>query len=183
MCLIDVDVLIPMRNDMEKIVNHVGKLIMEQPLLMQRVQQVSACCEICGYGHTGVQCLLNPKSIYSLRKQSRRPMNQNAQYGIHTIQIGGITLTFNRGNQHNNRPQGRYQEQQKSSQQAQESLIGLLKKLLANNQQIRLENQQLRIDFQNLERKVKKIVSNLKTRLAELFLVTLRRILRLQLIQ
>ncbi|XP_070023038.1 uncharacterized protein [Nicotiana sylvestris] len=133
---------------------------------MQQVQQMSVCCEMCGYNHTSDMCPTNPESIYYVGQQSRGPMNQHAQYG-NTYNANwrnhpNFSWGGNQSNQNQYRPQGNFNQPQRPPQQAEESTNDLLKKLLQ-------DNQQLRTDFRNLERQMGQLAANQNTRPAGAF--------------
>ncbi|XP_070056325.1 uncharacterized protein [Nicotiana tomentosiformis] len=70
-----------MREDIAKLAIQVNKMMMQQAQQMQKVQQMSTCCEICRESHTSNHYPLNPESIYYVGQHNRGSMNQNTQYG------------------------------------------------------------------------------------------------------
>ncbi|XP_070054930.1 uncharacterized protein [Nicotiana tomentosiformis] len=129
--LIELDDFSAMKADIAKLANQMNRMTMQQTQKMQHVQQ------------------------------SRGPMNQHAQYG-NTYNPNwrnhpNFSWGRNQQNQNQYRPQGNFNQPQKSPLQTEESTNDLLKKLL-------LDNQQLRTDFRNLERQMGQLATNQNTR-------------------
>ncbi|XP_070002946.1 uncharacterized protein [Nicotiana sylvestris] len=159
--LLELDDISAMRADLAKLANQMTRMTMGTSQPMQQVQQMSVCCELCGDNHTSDMCPTNPESIYYVGKQSRGPMNQQAQYG-NTYNANwrnhpNFSWGGNQSNQNQYRPQGNFNQPQRPPQQAEESTNDLLKKLLQ-------DNQQLRTDFRNIERQMGQLATNQNTR-------------------
>ncbi|XP_070004358.1 uncharacterized protein LOC142163426 [Nicotiana tabacum] len=153
-----------MRAEIARLDNHLNKITMHHEQQMQHVQQMSTCCELCGEGHTSDICPVNPESIYYVGQQARRRMNQHAQYGNTYNPNWRNHPNFSWGGNQNIRPQANYNQPPQPRQQAEESLIDMMKKLLIDNQKVMAENQQLRTEFRNLERQFRQMANNQNTR-------------------
>ncbi|XP_019260682.1 PREDICTED: uncharacterized protein LOC109238651 [Nicotiana attenuata] len=131
---------------------------------MQRVQQISTCCELYGEGHISDICPVNPESIYYVGQQARGPMNQHAQCGNTYNLNWRNNPNFSWGGNQNIRPQANYNHPPQPPQQAEESLTDMMKKLLIDNQKVMAENQQLRTEFRNMERQFGQMANNQNTK-------------------
>ncbi|XP_019235474.1 PREDICTED: uncharacterized protein LOC109215817 [Nicotiana attenuata] len=155
--VIELDDFSAMRAEIARLANQMNKVAMHHAQQMQHVQQMSACYELCGEGHTRDICTVNPESIYYVGQQARGSMNQHAQYG-NTYNLNWRNHpNFSWAGNQNIRPQAKYNHPPQPSQQAEESLTDLMKKLL-------IDNQQLCIEFRNLERQFGQMANNQNTR-------------------
>ncbi|XP_070005179.1 uncharacterized protein [Nicotiana sylvestris] len=159
--VLELDDFSAMRADIAKLANQMNRMTMNQTQQLQHVQQMSICCEMCGDNHTSDMCPTNSESIYYVGQQSRGPMNQQAQYG-NTYNANwrnhpNFSWGGNQSNHNQYRPQGNFNQPQRSPQQVEESTNDLLKKFLH-------DNQQLRTDFRNLERQMGQLAANQNTR-------------------
>ncbi|XP_016475891.1 uncharacterized protein LOC107797506 [Nicotiana tabacum] len=158
--VIELDDFSALREDIARLKNQMNKMTMHQAQQMQRVQQMSTCCEFCGEGHTSDICPVNPESIYYVGQQARGPMNQNSQYSTTYNLNWRNHPNFSWGGNQNIRPQANYNHPPQPLQQSEESLTDMIKKLLIDNQKVMAENQQLRTEFRNLERQFGQIANN-----------------------
>ncbi|XP_070001895.1 uncharacterized protein [Nicotiana sylvestris] len=159
--LIEIDDLSAMRAEIAKLANQMNRMTMQKTQQMQHVQQMSLCCELCGDNHISDMCPTNPESIYYVGQQSRGSINQNAQYwntyNPNWKNHPNFSWGGNQPNQNHYRPQGNFNQPQKTPQQVEEKGNDLLKQLL-------LDNQQLRTDFRNLERQMGQLANAQNTR-------------------